>query len=76
MKLHVLYYCGEYGECNIFFGNNLTQPISVVSLNDAHWRHEYLDPVMEDIGVEVIRLDQYSFGEGVLEAMLSKWFGY
>lgn len=76
MKLHVLYYCGTYGECTIFFGNNLTKPIDIIDGNDANWRHEYFDPVMAQVGVEVIRLSQDSFDDATLDAMVAEHYGY
>jgi len=76
LKLHVLDYCGEYGECTVFFGNNLTKPIDIIDGNDATWRHEYFNPVLAQVGVEVVHLRQDSFDEAALEAMVAEYYGY
>lgn len=54
-KLGIYSYEGEHGELLMFFsGDNLEELIAIVDQNDADWRHEYLNPVLSKVGVDVV----------------------
>jgi hypothetical protein len=72
MKINVYFYSSDvYGEGHIF--QQWDKIIGVTSLNDANWRHEYFDPIFDQVGIEIATPE---VDEEYLEAVLRKWYGY
>ncbi len=60
MKKLFIVYCEseDYGEGDLFLdaeGNTL----AFNSCNDADWRHEYFNGILDSVGVKVIQRDMY-----------------
>lgn len=72
MKMKVVkFYVDEYGEGTIFL-NEEEQVIGIVSSNDATWRHEYLDPILVRVGVDV---EVHHIPEEEVVSMLKAYWG-
>ena len=50
-KMYVMFL--EYSEVQVFL-NEKMEVIGEVCENDGHWRDEYFNPIMEEIGVKVV----------------------
>ena len=58
MKLYYVYYCNDYGvELDVFFDEK-KEILTWWSLNDAHYRHEYMSPLFKLMGYEVVVSDE------------------
>lgn len=69
-KLIHLSYCDEY-EAEGFFTES-GELLQAWSLNDANWRSEYMDPLLQALGFEVERI--YDNDNPELTAKLKAWF--
>lgn len=49
--LQVESYHGEYGEGDAYYADGVL--ISFIDHDDANWRHEYFNPIMEKLGIKV-----------------------
>lgn len=56
MKKLGVYYIETYGEAQLFFNGD--ECMGAVSSNDADWRHEYFNPIMKLMGLEVVCLNK------------------
>jgi hypothetical protein len=53
MKIYHVAYCGDFGEADAFY-NEAGELIHWWSNDDASWSGEYMGPLMEHVGVEVL----------------------
>lgn len=77
MKNTILITCGidheEYGENTIFL-NEKKEILSIVSCNDGDWRGEYFNPILSQINVDVLKIDEEEIEN--LDEKLKQYFGF
>lgn len=56
MKITHVYVCDDDGEMEGFFDDQ-GRLLAAWCLNDAHWRNEYMDGLLESLGHEIVKLD-------------------
>ena len=65
-------YEGEHGELEGFFDED-KEPIACWCLNDAHWRSEYMDSLLTNLGYTV---DYIFDNDSEMTNKLLDWFGF
>jgi hypothetical protein len=55
MKTIINLFVEEFGEVDAFFDAETGELLHYWSCNDAAWRHEYMAPLFEKVGVRVLR---------------------
>jgi hypothetical protein len=71
--MYVCFNEDDYGETDAFFDEKFNL-VSVVSLNDGNWRHEYFNPVMKHFGLEVQNVQPKDIPD--YQEKMKKHFGF
>jgi len=60
--IYTYYYDGDAGEMDAFF-NEKFKLLEYWSCDDANWRSEYMNPLLETLGIEVKHLPEKQFAK-------------
>lgn len=66
-------YCDEY-EADAFFDTK-HKLLAAWSMNDANWRSEYMNPLLEALGVEVVQIEEEDLEYKSLVKKMKKYLG-